>query len=126
MGKIEKFMLDLFSARIDEEKKILADRAYYRQRFFTPDCRWDSRLGTLTMRESEVIMSISESPLEATVVTAYNVDFLETGLKLHRLRYHLKKADGEWLIKFVEIECVACHGRGDVNCYGCHGKHWLA
>ena len=49
MQQIAKFMYELISARIAEEKGILERRAMYRERFFHPDCFWDNRKGTLEM-----------------------------------------------------------------------------
>jgi len=122
--QIEEFMQELFLARAAEEKRILANRVGYRHKFFTADCRWDSRAGTLGMIETEVIVSIEESDLEARVITAYNAPFYKSGDKLHRARYHLKKAGENWLIRLVENECLACRGQGDESCICCKGKHW--
>lgn len=125
MQQIEDFMRELFLTFIAEEKRILADRAGYRQKFFVAGCPWDSRDGTLAMIESEVIVSIKRSVSEATVITAYKVPFYTSGEQSHRRRYHLNAAGDSWVIRIVEDECLACHGQGDENCIGCKGKHWL-
>jgi hypothetical protein len=126
MQQVEAFIKELFSARIAEEKTVLANRAGYRRKFFCPDCRCDSRSGTLQMIETEVIVSIEESDSEAAVVTEHEVPFYASGVQTHRRRYHLKAAGDSWLISDVEMQCVYCHGEGDEGCMGCKGKHWLS
>lgn len=125
MQQVKEFIQGLFSARLSEMKRELASRLPYRQKFFTADCRWDSRAGILEMIESEKIVSIDESASEATVVTMHSVSFISSGNKTHRLRYHLKAVDDNWLIWLVENECPACNGQGDESCIYCKGKHWL-
>jgi len=126
MKTIENFMQDLFQTRIAEQKEILANRAPYRQKFFTPDCRWDSRVGTLEMMETERIVSSDGSDMKATVITAYNVPFYASGPQTHRRRYHIKAVGDNWLVWLVENECLACRGEGDENCINCKGQHWLS
>src|SRR5476649_2042879 len=116
MQPIEEFIQDLFLARIAEEKRALASRASYRQKFFSSDCWWDSRSGTLEMIESERIVSTNGFDLDARVITAYDVPFYASGAKTHRRRYHLKATGGNWLIWLVENECPACNGQGDESC----------
>ena len=125
MQKVEDFMYGLFLARIAEEKHILASRAPYRQKYFATDCQWDSRVGTLEMIETEAIVGVEESDLEVTVITAYKIPFIVTGVQTHRRRYHLKAVAERWLIQRVEKECPACRGQGDENCLYCKGRHWL-
>jgi hypothetical protein len=124
MQPVEKFMDELFRARMDEEKRILANRAPYRQKFFTPDCSWDSRAFTLEMIETERIISSEVSDLEAAVITEYKASVLPPSARINRRRYHLKASDGSWVISHVEHECMLCHGQGDNSCIGCKGMHW--
>jgi hypothetical protein len=125
MQRIEEFMRDLFLTRIAEEKRILENRVGYRQKFFSSDCRWDNRAGTLEMIETELIVSVERSDSEAAVITEYKVPFYASGVQVHRRRYHLKAAGDNWLIGLVEHECLACHGQGDEGCRNCKGKHWI-
>jgi hypothetical protein len=125
MRAVADFMRGLFDARIAEEREILLKRAPYRQKFFTPDCLWDSRKFTLEMIESETVTSIEGSGLEATVITEYRVSVSSTSAQINRRRYHLKIHDESFLIFNVERQCQYCHGGGNVECIGCHGKHWL-
>lgn len=124
MQQVEEFMQELFLARIADEKRILANRVGYRQKFFTADCYWDSRTGTLEMIETELIVSIERSDSEAAVITEYKVPFYTSGAQMHRRRYHLKAAGDSWLICHVEHQCPICHGQGDEGCNSCKGKHW--
>ena len=118
-------MTQLFRARIEEEKRILANRAPYREKFFTPDCRWDNRAFTLEMIETERIISIEGSDSQAAVVTEYKASVSPPSARINRRRYHLNAAGGSWLISHVETQCPHCHGQGDESCFGCKGKHWL-
>jgi hypothetical protein len=124
MQDVINFMRDFFCARIVEEQRYQASRLPFRQKFFSSDCWWDSRGGTLEMMESERIVSTDGSDLEAMVITAYNIPFFASGAKTHRRRYHLKATGGNWLIWLVENECPACNGQGDESCIYCKGKHW--
>jgi hypothetical protein len=126
MKPVEEFVRELFDARITEEKRMLASRDPYRQKYFAPDCFWDSRKGTLEMIESEDIVSIDESALKATVITAFVVPYAKSGHDKSRLRYHLKVVGDSWLVEFVEHECLACNGQGDESCTVCRGKHWIS
>ena len=124
MQEVKEFMRDLFLTRMAEEKRILVNRMPYRQKFFTSDCRWDSRAGTLEMIESELIVSLEKSDSEVAVITEYEVPFYASGVRKHRRRYHLKAGDDSWLIRHVEHQCTVCNGQGDEGCTGCKGKHW--
>jgi hypothetical protein len=126
MQKVEEFMQELFRSRIAEEKKILAERVGYRQRFFAPDCRWDSRIFTLEMIESERIVSIGTSSSGVEVVTEYSASVSPRSARISRRRYDLRAAGDSWLICSVGLQCPHCHGQGDEECLGCKGKHWLA
>ena len=126
MKTVENFMHELFNARIIEEKQILVNRASYRQRYFSSDCYWDSRTGTLEMIETEQILSIQGTDSEVAVITEYKVPYYISGARSYRHRYHLKLAGNNWLIWLVENECLACHGQGDESCIYCEGKHWTS
>lgn len=126
MQQVEDFMRDLFVTRITEEKQILANRASYRQKFFSCDCYWDSRTGTLKMIETEQILNIQRTDSEATVITEYKVPYYISDDRAYRHRYHLKLGSDNWLIWLVENECPACRGQGDESCIYCKGKHWTS
>ena len=125
MQQIEKFMGQLFRARIEEENRILANRSPYRQKYFTPDCRWDNRAFTLEMLETERIISIEVSDSEAAVITEYKASVSAPSAQINRRRYHLQAGGDRWLISHVDHQCPLCHGQGDESCFGCKGKHWL-
>jgi hypothetical protein len=125
MQQVEEFIGQLLHARIEEEKRILANRALYRQKFFTPGCRWDSRAFTLEMIETERIISIEGSESEAAVITEYTASVVPPSARINRRRYHLKAGGDRWLISDVDHQCTLCHGQGDETCFGCKGKHWL-
>jgi inhibitor of KinA sporulation pathway (predicted exonuclease) len=125
MQQVEEFMAALFRTRMEEERRILANRAPYRQRFFTPDCRWDNRAFTLEMIETERIISVETSETEGAVVTEFKASVSPRGARINRRRYHLGASGDGWLISKVEAQCPLCHGQGDQGCLGCKGKHWL-
>jgi hypothetical protein len=118
-------MAQLFRARIEEEKRILGHRTQYRQKFFTRDCRWDSRAFTLEMIETERIISIEGSDSQVAVITAYRASVSPPNSQVNRRRYHLQAGYGSWLIAHVDHWCPICHGQGDDRCLGCKGKRWL-
>lgn len=125
MQQVEEFIGQLIRVRIEEEKRILANRAHYRQKFFTPGCRWDNRQFTLEMIETERIISIERSDTEAAVITEYKVSVSVPSAQINRRRYHLKAGGDGWLISDVDHQCPLCHGQGDGSCFSCKGKHWL-
>ena len=125
MKRLEEFMRDLFSARIAEEKAILANRSRYREKFFTSDCIWDSRRFTLEMIESEHIINIDDSGPQPLVITEYTASVSPPSARINRRRYQLKAEADSFLISSVETQCAYCHGLGDASCIGCKGKHWI-
>ncbi len=125
MEKVEDFMQELFQTRIAEEKSILANRAAYRKRFFTSDCRWDNRQYTLEMIESERIVGVENSGSEVAVITEYKASVSPPSAQINRRRYNLKTESDHFLICRVELQCPYCHGHGDNGCMGCKGKHWV-
>jgi hypothetical protein len=124
MRQIEQFMRELFEVRIAEEKRILAERAAYRKRFFAPDCRWDNRQFTLEMK-TEKIVSIEGSESEPSVVTEFKASVSPPSAQMNRRRYRLKAEGDSFLISHVQLQCPYCHGQGDEGCMSCKGKHWL-
>jgi hypothetical protein len=124
MQQVEEFMQDIFRARKAEEKIILANRSDYRQKYFTDDCFWDSRKGTLEMIETERVVSSDKSGSAVLVITEYMVPFYSSGGRLHKRRYHLRAAGESWLICHVDHQCPVCLGQGDEGCKGCKGQHW--
>ena len=125
MQKAEIFIREFFRARIVEERRIQESRAPFRRKFFTDNCRWDSRSGTLEMMQSEEVVSVEATESEPKIITAYNIPYAG-GFRRNRLRYHLRPVKDAWLIRFVERECPACAGHGDDTCAYCKGKHWLS
>jgi hypothetical protein len=124
MQTIEEFMLEFFRARIANEEREIASRAPFRQKYFTNDCKKDSRAGALEKFQSEEVVSVSESDSEVAVITTFKSPFHKPGDQTHRERYLLKVTGDGWLIWKVELECPICHGQGDVNCVCCKGEHW--
>ena len=124
MKQVELFMRELFQARIDEEKRILANRAAYRKKFFTCDCRWDNREFALKMIETERVLSIENSGSEIFVITEFEALGLLPSAQLNQRRYHLKATEGSFLICLVELQCPYCRGKGDDACPFCKGTLW--
>src|SRR5215212_5911248 len=102
MKKVELFMQELFQARIDEEKRILANRVSYRKKFFEPGCRWDNREFTLEMIETERILSIEGLNSNILVVTEYKASVSDPSVQINKRRYHLQAFDDSFLISDVE------------------------
>jgi hypothetical protein len=123
MQSVEEFMREFLAAHVAEEERLLAVWKPFRERFFTPDCPWDNREGTLEMLQSEEIISIAASESKPSVITAATILSRSVPQKQH-FRYHLTATD-RWLIWHVELECQNCKTHGDENCPICHGKHWL-
>lgn len=123
--QVEGFMRELFHARIAEEKTILANRRAYREKFFTAECRWDNREFTLEMIESERVVGIHSSDSNITVVSEYGVSVAPPSARINQRRYHLKVEGQRFLICQVDLQCPYCHGRGDADCIGCGGRHWM-
>jgi hypothetical protein len=124
MQAIEHFMRELLAARVSEEERILESWIPFRRRFFTPDCAWDNREGTLQMLRSEEFDSVSVLDSKANVITSAT-NPSRSVLQKQRLRYHLTVAENSWRVWHVEIECPNCGGRGDRTCIICHGNHWV-
>lgn len=122
MTPVEQFFAEYFKERTAFYEKEIELLAPLRQRFFAPDCLYDSRRGMVEHSRAERILSVSQSDGETLVVT--------TGK--HRsgtlpLRYHLQPSGDSWRIHHVEFECPGCHGTGgDTNdhCVICGGKGW--
>jgi len=116
---VETFMRTYFRARTANCRKELKLIAPLRKKFYAADCTWDSRRGTIERSESEVIVAVSSSDSEATVITS--------GFSSFRLRYHLRPGGQSWLIHCVEFECSVCHGNSEIkHCFLCEGKGWLS
>jgi hypothetical protein len=128
MTSIEQFFAHYFLDRTKLIQEEIEFRLPHRQSYFAPDCRWDSRQGTVESSQAEQIVSVSQADGETVVVT--------TG-KHHKntsfpLRYHLRPNGDSWLIHDVEFACPGCHGTGraqhgdttDEPCRFCGGKGW--
>jgi hypothetical protein len=118
MQSIEEFMREFFRARTVDLREELERRAPFRERFFTPECAWDSREGAIERSESEEIVSILSSEAAAQVVTREEDPF-------PALRYHLEASGDAWIIRAVEVACLACAGKpGNAECIFCGGTGW--
>jgi hypothetical protein len=117
-------MRDLFRAKIADERDYQASRLPFRRKFFSADCRYDSRRGTLSRLESETIISVEERESRPRVITEQTFPFHGTPRRI-RLRYHLDILQDDWVIREVESACFGCEGRGDMECPYCRGKRWL-
>jgi hypothetical protein len=116
----EEFMRDYLREHIEDEKRELASREPFRKRFFTDECFFDSRSGTLRMWESEVLLSVSRSDTGATAITKY-----EMRTHTHKHRYHLLQGDRGWLIQCVDMGCPFCNEKvQNSSCRFCHGTGW--
>jgi hypothetical protein len=125
MQTIEEFMRGFFESREENELSYIQFRKSFRSRFFSEDCDWDSRAGTLAMNRSEELQSICETDKEATAITEFSIPFGKYAGKKIRLRYHLMPRNNSWLIHLVEGECVVCRGTPVENCQFCNGTGWL-
>ena len=122
MQTAEEFMREYFRARTAELVKELASRKLFRQKFFTNDCLWDGRRGSLEGSKLEEIISLSVSDNAANVIT----NGVLNPTHLHKLRYHLQVAGEAWLIQGVDGACLKCHGiSGNSQCVFCSGTGWL-
>ena len=118
MQNIEEFMGEFFRARTADLREEFERRAPFRQRFFAPDCAWDSRERAVERSQTEEIVSILSSETAAQVVTREEDP-------LPALRYHLEAAGETWLIRAVEVACLACAGKpGNAECIFCGGTGW--
>ena len=122
-----KFMAQYFR---DHTELIVAEierRSPHRQQYFSSECEYDSRKGTIESSQSEKILEVSEVGDEVLVVT--------TGSSQNSiafpLRYHLRVRGESWLIHQVEFRCPGCNGTGksriiqdNSSCQFCNGKGW--
>ena len=123
MQSVEEFMRQYLNERLVDEKREQASRAPFRRKFHMDDCRWDSRAGQLEMMHTERVLSISPSATKADVVTTR--EFPTIPGSVHQLRYHLESHNDSWLIREVDVWCLACHGEaGNSGCRFCHGTGW--
>ena len=122
-----KFMGQYFGDRTELIRAEIERRSPHRQTYFAPDCRWDSRRGTVESSQAEKILEVSQTGEDVMVVTtgrsANDIAF--------PLRYHLHPNGESWLIHKVESRCPGCHGSGKAphgnigdSCPFCEGKGW--
>jgi hypothetical protein len=116
MQSAEDFMREFFRERTADIQKELERRKPFRDRYFTSDCRYDSRVGNVERSQSETIENASQDGVTALVVTRQDSI-------VGRLRYHLRQADQRWLIEGVNMECTLCKGTNS-ECVFCHGTGW--
>lgn len=115
---IEQFMADHVRARTAARKREAEIHGAYRERFYSPECRWDSKeLTGQWIGDAEKILSVTRAGPEVRVITH--------GFTPFRLRYHLRPERQTWLIWEVDMECLSCYsdGRRD-NCFWCGGTIW--
>jgi hypothetical protein len=115
---IERFMTDFFREHIIARKKEVEIHSAYRDRFYSPECDWDSNKLALGWCEAEKIVNMMPIDRGAHVITA--------GFSPWRLRYHLRPEGQSWLIWEVATECPRCSRRGKTaNCFLCGGTGWF-
>lgn len=114
-------MQQYFDERIVEEMRERQSRVPFRERFYTADCRWDSRDSSLGMFQPETILKVVTSELTAKVVTARALR-----CDAHQIRYHLQRDGVSWLITSVDLWCRSCGGEeGRIDCKTCRGLGWI-
>lgn len=123
MEKIDTFMEAFFRARIADEEAYQQQRAPFRGRFFTKDCRYDSHADTIGRLRSEKIVAIEETAGAMRVVTQQKA-FLSKKVRTMRTRYSLVPTDTSWLIRKVETSCPLCDAPGSIDCPYCKGTQW--
>jgi hypothetical protein len=123
MEAVEDFMRELLAARVAEEERILVTWRPFRSKFFTADCPWDNREGTLEGLRTEEVVSVTVTGTKANVIT--RAIHNQTGVRKQRLRYLLTAVDNKWRVWHVEVECPACGGNGDQTCVICKGNGWI-
>lgn len=97
-SEIEQFMTQYFSERTNTLRLMLEVRRPFLQRFYDPDCLYDSRKGTVERSEAETIESVIPSETEVMVVTS------GTSLPNQRRRYQVQFLAEICLIAEVEVE----------------------
>jgi hypothetical protein len=126
MQSAEEFMLDFLCEQITDVKRELESRAPFRRRFYAVDCFYDSRAGTLAMRESERIVSLSSTDTKAEVVTEFETR-LSGDIRRSRNRYHIQSVNDQWLIQCFDSACFQCFGTpGKSACFMCGGEGWIS
>jgi hypothetical protein len=116
--KIEEFIYDCFSERTEALMLRLEIHTAYWQRFYHPECLWDSRRGVIEKSQEEKIVSISPTDTETYVITS--------GETIYHSRYHLKPLGESWSIHEIDMECAMCRAKAaSSNCIICDGSGWL-
>ena len=123
MQSVEEFMRRYIDEHIAEEKRQQASHVPFRQRFYSEDCDYGSRIGMLEMFQSEKVQSVSSSDTKAEVIVTREVA-LEPG-NFYDLRYLLQASGDSWLMCEVDVRCCSCNGKpGNESCPCCHGTGW--
>jgi hypothetical protein len=125
MKKIEEFMAEYFSAKIEDEIHYQRDRLNFRRQFYSENCRYDSHTVTLDRLKSEKVVSIEQNDTDVYVITEFQYCFNGHNIML-KLRYQLQSFNGTWLIKNVQTACSMCDTIGNMDCISCKGKYWLS
>ena len=123
MESVEKFARRYMAEHIAEETRQQAGLEPFRRKFYTANCVWSSRPGTLECFQSESIEDISSSDDKAELTTRRVLPLSET---YYFLRYHLETSGDSWIISQVDLQCCPCGGKpGNNDCQNCHGTGWL-
>jgi hypothetical protein len=118
-----KFMRQFFRERIAQFKREQASSVHFRRKFYTDECDFGSRLGTLEMFQSEKVSSISSSGTNIEVITER--ENANTPGMIVEFRYVLQPRDENWKICEVDLRCCSCDGKpGNDKCPACHATGW--
>jgi len=121
MKPVEQFFAEYVQERTAFYQTEIELLAPLRQKFFSPDCRYDSRHGMVEHSRAERILRVSESDGETLLETSGK----HSSEKLP-LRYHVRASDDSWRIYQVETQCP-CRGTEaapKADCRFCGGKGW--
>jgi hypothetical protein len=122
---IEEFMREYFMARIADAEREQRSRAAYRSKYYTPDCLFDSREGTVEMIKSEQIVGVTANGDGGEVITTVRNPLFDH--PPGKQRYLLIGFEGGLLIREVQLACYSCDGKsGNVDCIFCHGQGWTS
>jgi hypothetical protein len=127
MQPVEEFMREFLRERVAEERREQASRAPFRQKYYSDDCFWESRVGVLEKYESETLVSTSCSGDEALAITTSEYPSVSKDFRYAKLRYHLEAAEGQWKIRSLDFACRYCKGEpGCSACIFCNGQGWIS
>ena len=126
MQSLKEFMREYLNSRIAQERKELANREPFRKKFYSAECMFDSRAGTVEMIESETLEALSELGEEGEAITSLRNPLVDADFRTKQ-RYLLKRTGDTWLIRNVDLPCQLCNGeKGRSDCWWCKGEGWLS